>query len=139
MDSDPSLGLQVKGLYDDRSVSRDDELSCSIIGCSDELVKKVQAGLIDLVYITLPMKAESRIREVIDKLSDTTATVYLVPDIYTYQLFNGEWTNMAGHPVVSVFETRFLGVNSFVKRVQDVVLSLIILLLIDLPPIKRTG
>jgi len=130
MDSDLSLGLQVEGLYDDRSVSRDDELSCSIIGCSDELVKKVQAGLIDLVYITLPMKADSRIREVIDKLSDTTATVYLVPDIYTYQLFNGEWTNMAGHPVVSVFETPFLGVNSFVKRVQDVVLSLIILLLI---------
>jgi len=136
IDNDPSLGLRIEGLYDDRESSRDNEVSCSIIGCSDGLVKKVNEGKVDLVYITLPMKAETRIKEVIDKLANTTATVYMVPDIYTYQLFNGTWTDMAGHPVVSVFESPFLGGNSFAKRVQDIVLSSLILLLIS--PIMLT-
>lgn len=131
LDGDKTLGFRIQGLYDDRESSRDDGVSCSIIGCTDQLVESVKAGEIDLVYITLPMKAEKRIKEVIDKLADTTATVYLVPDIYTYQLFNGEWTSMAGHPVVSVFESPFLGMNSFVKRVQDIILSTVILALIS--------
>lgn len=125
-----ALGMTIEGIYDDRGTDRNDASSTAIIGNTDSLVEKVKEGGIDLIYITLPMKAENRIKILIDKLSDTTVSVYMVPDIYTYQLFNGTWTNLAGHPVVSVFETPFRGVDAFVKRIQDIVLSSIILTII---------
>ena len=125
-----SLGMHVEGIYDDRKLPRDEKLKNTVVGSSDDLVEKCKNGQVDLIYITLPMKADSRIKQVIDKLSDTTVSVYLLPDIYTYQLFNGRWSNFAGHPVVSVFETPFSGIDSVVKRVQDVIVSLVILTLI---------
>lgn len=126
-----SLGMILQGLYDDRGEGRHAQLVYPILGNTDALVKNAQSGKIDLIYITLPMKAEERIKEVVNKLADTTVTVYLVPDLYTYQLFNGSWTNMAGHPIISVFESPFLGLNSYAKRAQDIVLSVIILTIVS--------
>ncbi|HAI96722.1 MAG TPA: undecaprenyl-phosphate glucose phosphotransferase, partial [Methylococcaceae bacterium] len=126
-----SLGMILQGLYDDRGEERHAQLVYPILGNTDALVKNAQSGKIDLIYITLPMKAEERIKEVVNKLADTTVTVYLVPDLYTYQLFNGSWTNMAGHPIISVFESPFLGLNSYAKRAQDIVLSIIILTIVS--------
>lgn len=131
IEKNPSLGMLLEGLYDDRAEVRDDQLFCPIVGDIEVLVNKAKEGKIDLIYITLPMRAEGRIKEIVNKLADTTVTVYLVPDIYTYQLFNGSWTNMAGQHVISVFESPFLGVNSFFKRTQDIVLSVLILTLIS--------
>lgn len=135
MKETPELGMHVEGLYDDRTVHRDnhptDVAMEAIIGDSNSLIKKAKAGMIDLVYITLPMRADERIKELINKLSDTTVAVYMMPDLYTYELFNGAWTNMAGHPAISVFESPFKGFDAFVKRTQDIVLSIIILILIS--------
>ncbi|MBQ0789208.1 MAG: undecaprenyl-phosphate glucose phosphotransferase [Cycloclasticus sp.] len=126
----PSLGMYIEGLYDDRSEDRGDSIDL-IVGRSDDLVNKAKEGKIDIVYITLPMLAEVRIKQLIDELADTTASVYILPDIYTYQLFNGSWSDLAGHPMVSVFETPFNGADAFVKRAQDIVLSTIILTVIS--------
>ncbi|MDF1690470.1 MAG: undecaprenyl-phosphate glucose phosphotransferase [Cycloclasticus sp.] len=129
--SKPFLGMRIEGLYDDRTINRDDHAVDLIIGDMKSLVDKVKSGDVDIVYITLPMKADQRIKQLILDLSDTTASVYLIPDLYTYQLFNGQWSNLGGHPVVSVFETPFNGVDAFLKRSQDVVLSLLILMFIS--------
>jgi len=129
INSSTSMGLHVEGLYDDRTVNRDDATDM-IVGSSQVLIDKVNEGKIDIVYITLPMKADKRIKSLIELLANTTVSVYMLPDIYTYQLFNGSWSNVAGHPIVSVFETPFRGVDGFIKRAQDIVLSMIILLVI---------
>ena len=126
-----SLGMIVEGFYDDRGVNRKDISQGKITGNSSLLIEKIKRGEIDLVYITLPMRADERIKELIDKLSDTTTSVYLLPDLYIYKLFNGTWSNLAGHPVVSVFEQPFEGMDAFLKRLQDIVFSTIILTLIS--------
>ena len=38
---------------------------------------------------------------------------------------------MAGHRIISVFESPFLGLNSYAKRAQDIVLSVIILTIVS--------
>jgi len=126
------LGMALEGLYDDRGLNRDDiSEQDEFGGCSDTLVDKVHKGELDIIYITLPLQADERIKDLIDKLSDTTVAVYMLPDLYTFNLFNGSWTDIGGHPMVSVFETPFMGVDAFFKRVQDVTLSAIILTLIS--------
>ncbi|MBN1654321.1 MAG: exopolysaccharide biosynthesis polyprenyl glycosylphosphotransferase [Deltaproteobacteria bacterium] len=83
--------------------------------------------------MALPLKAEPRINELIKRLSDTTASVYLA---YEYGGSDAlkEQRAMRGKPqLVSIFESPFLGVNGWIKRVEDVVLGSDILIVIAIP------
>ncbi|HEC73604.1 MAG TPA: undecaprenyl-phosphate glucose phosphotransferase, partial [Methylophaga aminisulfidivorans] len=85
--------------------------------------------------ITLAMSAEHRIRRITELLANSTASVYLVPDLFTFNLLNSRWVDYQGITAVSVYETPFAGVDSLLKRVEDIVLSLLILMLIAIPMI----
>src|SRR3954454_21482417 len=67
------------------------------------------------------MRAEDRIREVLAKLADTTASVYIVPDFFVFELLHARWTNINGLPAVSVFENPLYGVAGLAKRAADLV------------------
>jgi putative colanic acid biosynthesis UDP-glucose lipid carrier transferase len=72
-----------------------------------------------------------RMQALMDALHDTTASIYMVPDVFLYDLIQARVHNIGGVPVVGMRETPFVTINSFSKRVMDVVLSLIILMLIS--------
>ena len=129
--SQPWMGLRIVGVFDDRSPDRLASSCLNLVGNTSELIARAKAGSIDLVYVTLPMHAEKRIVELIDALADTTASVYVVPDIFVFDLFHAQWSTVGNLPVVSVFESPFYGVNGGVKRLEDVVLGSLILLLIS--------
>ena len=86
---------------------------------------------IEMIFISLPMSAQPRIREIIDDLHDTTASVYFLPDVYVFDLMQARFDNVGGIPVVAVCESPFSGVDSVVKNVSDFVLALIILILLS--------
>ena len=44
-------------------------------------------------------------------MSDSTASVYIVPDFFVFELLHSRWTNMGGLPAVSVFENPLFGVD----------------------------
>ncbi len=128
--SQPWMGLRVLGVFDDRSPQRLGDSNLVLIGTLKELINRARSGEIDLVYVTLPMHAEQRIIELIDVLADTTVSVYVVPDIFVFDLFHAQWSTVGSLPVVSVFESPFYGINGGVKRLEDVVVGSLILLLI---------
>jgi putative colanic acid biosynthesis UDP-glucose lipid carrier transferase len=130
----PWLGLNFAGFYDDRTaeVGRMD-WGGKVEGNFQELLVSARSGSIDLIYITLPLTAQPRIMELVDKLADTTVSVYLLPDFFVFNLFHGSWSSLDGISMVSVFETPFLGVSGWVKRLQDVVLSSAILAVVAIP------
>jgi putative colanic acid biosynthesis UDP-glucose lipid carrier transferase len=103
------------------------------VGDLEELLVQAKNGRIDIIYITFPMRAEERIREVLRRLSDTTASVYVVPDFFVFQLLHSRWSDILGLPVVSVFETPFYGIDGIVKQIVDFAGSAILLLLLSLP------
>ncbi len=130
------LGLKLVGFYDDRPAERTVDLPSDVgarVGGIAELVQQARSGDVHRIYITFPMRAEKRIRNVLDQLSDTTASVYLVPDFFVFQLLHSRWTNINGLPVVSVFENPLLGVDGLVKRIVDVVLASVALVLMAVP------
>jgi hypothetical protein len=67
----------------------------------------------------------------LDDLKDTTASIYFVPDMFVTDLIQGRSGSVCGMPVISVCETPFTGTNGLIKRVSDIVLSLLILALIS--------
>jgi putative colanic acid biosynthesis UDP-glucose lipid carrier transferase len=136
IEQDPSLGLQLVGFYDDRSIFRESAAADSEIelqGNLSELVELARDGQIDTVLITLPMRAEDRIKFLLDKLSDSTVSVYIIPDFFVFELLHSQWTSMGGLPAVSVFENPLFGIDGMVKRVSDLVLASIALVASAIP------
>jgi len=133
-------GFRLIGYYDDRSQKRVEAepnlaVSNKKVGGFDQLIVDCKSGKVDTVYITLAMSAEHRIRRITELLANSTASVYLVPDLFTFNLLNSRWVDYQGITAVSVYETPFAGVDSLLKRVEDIVLSLLILMLIAIPMI----
>jgi len=130
-------GFKFFGYYDDRSFRDDDrrlgEDEVIVVGGTEQLILDCKSGKLDTVYITLAMSAEQRIKKLTEALADTTASVYLVPDLFTFNLLNSRWVDYQGITAISIYETPFAGLDSAAKRVEDIILSFFILLLISLP------
>ena len=89
IDRSDQMGLKLVGFFDDRSPERTPELPSTIgqrIGGMDELLAYAQSGQVGMIYITFPMRAEDRIKSVLTKLADTTASVYIVPDFFRVRI-----------------------------------------------------
>ena len=132
----PWLGMKIVGVYDDRKVERRHAFTDAPwphIGREADLIEACKKREIDVVYIALPLRAEARIGRLIRALADTTVTVNLVADFFTYDLLCARWTAIGDFPIVSIRDTPFSGAAGWVKRVEDIVLSSIILALIAVP------
>jgi putative colanic acid biosynthesis UDP-glucose lipid carrier transferase len=86
-----------------------------------------------MIYITFPMRAEQRIRTYLSKLGDTTASVYIVPDFFVFQMLSARWNQIDGLPVVSVFETPISGIDGVLKRGFDLVVGILALAIVAAP------
>jgi putative colanic acid biosynthesis UDP-glucose lipid carrier transferase len=133
----PWLGYNFIGFFDDRveCVNRrlDIQQVGDIAGGFPQLLEKSKSGEIDHIYITLPLCAEKRISSLIQQLADSTVSVNIVPDFFTFNLIQSKWSNVQGIPVVSVFDTPFNALDGLAKRIEDLVLCMIILPIITIP------
>jgi len=104
-----------------------------VLGTSNDLVERCRKGLIDVVYVALPLRAELRTAGILSELADTTVTVYMVADFLYYSLLRSHWSQVGGIPVVSVHNSPFEGVVGWVKRLEDLVIGSMIVLLTLIP------
>jgi putative colanic acid biosysnthesis UDP-glucose lipid carrier transferase len=117
--------IDVKGFFDD--VCDQDK---RLVGRIDDVAEYVKHYAVDIIYIALPASPDAKVLPLLDSLKDTTASIYFVPDFFMTDLIQARIDDIDGMPVVAMCETPFTGVNGFVKRWSDVVLSLIILIMI---------
>ncbi|HEY6563117.1 MAG TPA: undecaprenyl-phosphate glucose phosphotransferase, partial [Pirellulaceae bacterium] len=132
----PHLGLKFAGFFDDRPAGRLARLPVEFgtnAGTLEDLLTRTRDGSVSVVYITFPMRAEERIRRILRRFSDTTASVYIVPDFFVFELLHSRWNNILGIPTVSVFENPFYGVDGMLKRAFDLVASAACLVLCAVP------
>ena len=127
----PFFGVRVLGFFDDRDRDRlAGEGAVQYLGAFSQLSDFVREHRIDRIYMALPMASQPRILKLLEELKDTTASIFFAPDIFVTELMNGRIESVAGMPVVAVRDTPFQGVNSLVKRAEDLVLSSLALLLL---------
>ena len=118
--------------FDDRDLNRFGYLSKSQLrGNIEQLVQLVKNDEIDEVYIALPMVAKKRIQTILKLLSDTTVETYIVPDLYTYDLNVSQIRTIGNVQTFSVFSSPFEGMGGILKRIEDIIISMIIILLIS--------
>jgi putative colanic acid biosynthesis UDP-glucose lipid carrier transferase len=120
----PNLFMQLCGFFEDRRQRRHPwRTNAPVLGSLGGMADYVRERNIKLVFISLPMSDQPRIRKLVDELHDTTASIYFLPDIYGFDIMQARFDNVGGVPVVGVCETPFTGLNSVIKRVSDIVLT----------------
>ncbi|SFU05259.1 putative colanic acid biosysnthesis UDP-glucose lipid carrier transferase [Kosakonia arachidis] len=126
--NEPWLGFEVVGVYHDPQPGG---ITTGWAGNLDQLVDDAKAGKIHNVYIAMSMNDAVSIKKLVRQLADTTCSVILIPDVFTFNILHSRIEEMNGVPVVPLYDTPLSGVNRILKRLEDIVLSLLILLLIS--------
>jgi putative colanic acid biosynthesis UDP-glucose lipid carrier transferase len=125
-----SFGLVFGGYYDD-TAPKQKLVAAQTIGDLEQLVADCKEGGIDRVYIVLPPQAYERRKWLVKELADSTASVYIVPDVFTYQLLHSRSDTIMGIPTISIYDSPLDGSNAIIKRIEDIVLSTLILIMIS--------
>jgi len=132
----PWMGLRFVGYYDDRRPVEeriDPRTRERLLGDMERLIRDVLEGDVDRVYITLPLRAEIRIKDLIDRLAETPVEILYVPDFFIFSMLRAQWEQIGTLNVVNVVTTPFLGVSGVAKRIEDIVLASLILAVIAAP------
>jgi putative colanic acid biosynthesis UDP-glucose lipid carrier transferase len=132
INSTATLGMTLDGFFDDRGEDRlPSESSCSMLGKLHELPDYVRAHKTDLIFVTLPIRNIQRVTELLDRLHDTTASLYFVPDIFVFDLIQCRTADIDGLPVVALCETPFQGSQGMIKAASDYAIATLVLLLVS--------
>jgi putative colanic acid biosynthesis UDP-glucose lipid carrier transferase len=123
--------MSVVGCFDDRDGERlNGSRAVRLLGRLADLPEFVKTHAVDVVFVALPIRHLSRVMALVDALRDTTASIYYVPDIAVFDLIQSQNASVAGIPVISMCETPFFGRRAVVKRLTDISLAAVLLLLL---------
>jgi putative colanic acid biosynthesis UDP-glucose lipid carrier transferase len=127
-----AYGHDFVGYIEDRALERrHGDARDRVIGGFNEVVECIKRTGANDVYITLPLSSQPRIVRLLGALQDTAVSIYFVPDVFGVSVIQGRMRNLDGVPMVSLLESPFVGINGLVKRVSDIVLATVILVLIS--------
>ncbi|MGE0312095.1 MAG: undecaprenyl-phosphate glucose phosphotransferase [Lautropia sp.] len=121
---------RIMAFFDDRTPERLGQvLEAPVAGGFDSVATFVRANRVDQIFIALPMASQPRILRLLEELRDTTASIYFVPDIFMFDLIQARVDSVGGLPVVAVCESPFYGTTGVLKRLSDLVIASIALIL----------
>ncbi len=131
LQDNPAMRLEVSGFFDDRSADRlGMEAGTKLVGNLSDVASYVKANGTDVIFIALPIRHVKRVMNLLDDLRDTTASIYYVPDIFVFDLIQARSGEIQGIPVVAMCETPFYGYRGVTKRLTDIAISIVVLLLL---------
>jgi putative colanic acid biosynthesis UDP-glucose lipid carrier transferase len=121
------------GFFDFRSADRlpDTIDPAHLIGHCKDVAEFSRKHGVTSIYIALPLSNVPRIGEMVRELRDTTASIYFVPDVFAFDLIQGRLVEINGMPAISVCDTPFHGMDAVMKRVTDVILASLALLVLS--------
>jgi putative colanic acid biosynthesis UDP-glucose lipid carrier transferase len=129
----PWMGVCLEGFFDDFKIGAKIPIGSKlkeipVLGDLDAMVEFVKRNKVDIAYLALPLRAETRLRQIIEALQDTTASVYFAPDVFGFSLLRAGLAELQGIPLISLWEAPIYGFNMFLKRCLDITLASLFLL-----------
>ncbi|WP_295849859.1 undecaprenyl-phosphate glucose phosphotransferase [uncultured Xylophilus sp.] len=127
----PNLGMQVDGYFG--RAYPEDQAQMHRIGNVEDAAEYLRENTCNVVFIGTDLLTTNHIHPIMDRLSDSTAAVYFVPEIDPRSPFQIDIASVADVPVLSLHENNILGMARVLKRTMDIALSLLALLVFALP------
>ena len=100
-----------------------------VIGTYQDLPNYISQGNVDQVIVALPFSDNDEFPEVINSIGDSIVDVRIIPDIHQFIQLGSSIEEFDGLPIVSLSSTPLNGINLLVKRVFDLTVGSLILLL----------
>jgi putative colanic acid biosynthesis UDP-glucose lipid carrier transferase len=127
-----SAGLAVQAFYDDNDALLGRRVEdVPVRGGLGALKDDVKRLGIEQVWIALPLRAEPRVRELVQDLSPLNVEVCFVPDIFGFRLLNHSVAEIGGLPVIKITGDPLSGAKGVLKWVEDKVVAAAILIAIS--------
>jgi Undecaprenyl-phosphate glucose phosphotransferase len=123
------LGIRNVGFVEDQPTRWCSDLD--ILGAVADLPPLVEKYHVSHVFICLPMSRYHDARRVFDTLSQSLVEVRLVADVPALAGLALTTTSFDGMPMIGLRESPHFGLNIVVKRVMDIVLSLLALVVLS--------
>jgi Undecaprenyl-phosphate glucose phosphotransferase len=117
------LGIRNIGFVEEQRHALSADLD--VLGGFSDLPGLIQKYGVSQVFIALPLGRYDDARRVFALLSESLVEVRLVPDVPALAGLSLTTTNLDGVPVIGLRESPYFGLNVVVKRVMDVVLALV--------------
>ena len=122
----PWLGIRVMGFFDDRKPLGGTVMNDKpILGRIGDLSEYLSSHPTHYVYLALPMRAEEKITSIIRNTRTLGAVLFLVPDLFAFELFNSERQFLG-----DLFLLNF-NPNCRQKRYFDVIFSVLAMLAVS--------
>lgn len=121
-------GIHISGYFDDRQKMRKEDrldTSLNMLGTFKDIKGYLDAHPVDYIYIVLSMRAQKRIEYILALARTGGARVFLVPDIFSYYMYNARIEFIEDKMVVN------FNPEESAKRQFDICFSMIVLTLLS--------
>lgn len=93
------------------------------------LLERISEKHIDYVFITNAENNADITRKTIAGLSDSTASVYIIPQLFLQNTFDAGWVTLGNTPMITVNDHPFYGSYWLLKKLEDMILGSIIFMM----------
>lgn len=125
-----SIRSRILGFIEAESVPADKKhYDHHILGGLDDLIGMIRNDKVDQVFIALPWNEVECLREVSHRLAMTPVAIRLAPDLAGFEFPDRSYAEVAGLPMLPLFDRPISGWSQFVKVIEDRVLAALFLLL----------
>lgn len=122
--------LSFVGVADDRPTQKS-VLSLPFLGGSDDLARLARAGQVDQVLISVRNLPPARLQEIMERLNSVCVDISLIPD-QAVDLAPEYRVRLLGTlPVLTLWQRPWRDVSGLLKRLEDVVLASVALLIVS--------
>jgi Undecaprenyl-phosphate glucose phosphotransferase len=131
IDAFPELGLRVRGMVTHEHSPSVGVAGKPVLGHFAQIAEVIAQVEADEVLIALPWSQQDEVSRLLELLKDETVDVRLVPDVHAYVTLGCEVEDFDGVPVVRINDSPLIGWYAAAKRLTDVVVAAIALVVLS--------
>jgi Undecaprenyl-phosphate glucose phosphotransferase len=123
-------GIRITGIFEDRlNRIHPGMKDIQLLGDTDDLLAFVRTNKVDRIVVALPWINSDRINALLKKLRTVPVRLDLVANDVIWQFPAIDMERLAGIPILTVFNGRVGQQMGFLKRLEDIVISSLLIIL----------
>jgi exopolysaccharide biosynthesis polyprenyl glycosylphosphotransferase len=97
------------------------------LGSLQEIGSVIDQAKVADVLVALPGEHYAKVNQIVNALIDKPCSIWVVPDYFSLLLYGGHVADLGGVPMISLKSPTLTGYQRVVKRLFDLIVSLILL------------
>lgn len=129
----PILGMEIVGYYADEPVSEGDyqeSIELPFLGTCADAIGRVDQNDFSVVFVAMREHDNPEMSVLMDHLYDSTSAIYFMPEPRLSEGFSVQGAEIAGVSLLALHETPMVGASRYIKRLTDLVLASLALLML---------